>query len=139
MQAHVHSSFRDESPARRVSLDEFQPRDSGRPAASPRKMATVSADSAPSNARRVLWYLTFFGFAINYMVRININITIVDMIVAKPSVQQQQLQLDLANGSGVTDLTRLPDESTVGDPIRVPFSLERLLLDRMGVSVLIIV
>lgn len=33
-------------------------------------------------ARTVLWYLTFVGFAVNYMLRININITIVDMIRA---------------------------------------------------------
>lgn len=31
-------------------------------------------------ARTVLWYLTFIGFAMNYMIRININIAIVDMI-----------------------------------------------------------
>lgn len=31
-------------------------------------------------ARSVLWYLTFIGFAMNYMIRININIAIVDMI-----------------------------------------------------------
>ena len=31
-------------------------------------------------ARTVLWYLTFFGFAINYIVRINAAIAIVDMI-----------------------------------------------------------
>ena len=31
-------------------------------------------------ARTVLWYLTFFGFAINYILRINASIAIVDMI-----------------------------------------------------------
>ncbi|KAK3927977.1 Vesicular glutamate transporter 2 [Frankliniella fusca] len=31
-------------------------------------------------ARRVLWWLVFFGFAVNYMVRININIAIVGMV-----------------------------------------------------------
>lgn len=36
-------------------------------------------------ARTVLWYLAFVGFAVNYMMRININITIVDMIRASPS------------------------------------------------------
>lgn len=30
--------------------------------------------------RTVLWYLTFWGFAINYMFRMNINIAIVSMI-----------------------------------------------------------
>nr|CAD7590884.1 unnamed protein product [Timema genevievae] len=32
------------------------------------------------SARDVLWYVVFFGFAINYMVRININIAIVSMV-----------------------------------------------------------
>jgi hypothetical protein len=31
-------------------------------------------------ARRVLWLLVFFGFAVNYMIRININIAIVGMV-----------------------------------------------------------
>lgn len=31
-------------------------------------------------ARTVLWYLTFVGFAVNYMIRINTSISIVDMI-----------------------------------------------------------
>lgn len=31
-------------------------------------------------ARTVLWYLAFVGFAVNYMLRINLNITIVDMV-----------------------------------------------------------
>jgi hypothetical protein len=28
----------------------------------------------------VLWFLVFFGFAVNYMIRINMNIAIVDMV-----------------------------------------------------------
>ncbi|XP_061393381.1 sialin-like, partial [Musca vetustissima] len=32
-------------------------------------------------ARTVLWYLVFFGFALNYMIRINLNIAIVEMVV----------------------------------------------------------
>lgn len=31
-------------------------------------------------ARDTLWLLTFFGFGVNYMLRININIAIVDMV-----------------------------------------------------------
>lgn len=31
-------------------------------------------------SRRVLWLLVFFGFAVNYMIRININIAIVGMV-----------------------------------------------------------
>lgn len=35
------------------------------------------------SARNVLWYLVFFGFAVNYMIRINLNIAIVAMIQPK--------------------------------------------------------
>ena len=31
-------------------------------------------------SRSILWYLVFVGFSVNYMIRININIAIVDMI-----------------------------------------------------------
>jgi Na(+)-dependent inorganic phosphate cotransporter len=35
-------------------------------------------------ARNVLWYLVFFGFAVNYMLRTNLNIAIVSMVKARP-------------------------------------------------------
>lgn len=35
------------------------------------------------SCRQVLWYLAFVGFAVNYMIRINLNIAIVDMIQSK--------------------------------------------------------
>jgi hypothetical protein len=37
-------------------------------------------DEVGIKARSVLWYLSFIGFAMNYMIRINVNIAIVDMI-----------------------------------------------------------
>uniref|UniRef100_A0A1I8NQV3 Major facilitator superfamily (MFS) profile domain-containing protein n=1 Tax=Stomoxys calcitrans TaxID=35570 RepID=A0A1I8NQV3_STOCA len=36
-------------------------------------------------ARSVLWYLVFIGFAVNYMIRINLNITIVEMVTSSKS------------------------------------------------------
>ncbi|KAJ8919873.1 hypothetical protein NQ315_006402 [Exocentrus adspersus] len=36
------------------------------------------------SARDVLWYLVFIGFAVNYMVRINLNIAIVSMVATRP-------------------------------------------------------
>ncbi|XP_019867704.1 sialin [Aethina tumida] len=36
------------------------------------------------SARNVLWYLVFTGFAVNYMIRINLNIALVSMISARP-------------------------------------------------------
>lgn len=41
---------------------------------------TVNEDNIGVKARTVLWYLTFVGFAVNYMIRINASISIVDMI-----------------------------------------------------------
>jgi hypothetical protein len=37
------------------------------------------------NTRTVLWWMVFTGFAINYMVRININIAIVSMVRGRVS------------------------------------------------------
>lgn len=36
------------------------------------------------NSRNVLWILVFSGFAVNYMVRINLNIAIVSMVKQRP-------------------------------------------------------
>ncbi|KAJ8981707.1 hypothetical protein NQ317_017751 [Molorchus minor] len=36
------------------------------------------------SARDVLWYLVFIGFAVNYMIRINLNIAIVSMVKLRP-------------------------------------------------------
>lgn len=33
------------------------------------------------SCRTVLWYVTFFGFIVNYMLRINMNIAIVEMVI----------------------------------------------------------
>lgn len=37
------------------------------------------------NCRTVLWYVTFVGFMVNYMLRINMNIAIVEMVARKPT------------------------------------------------------
>lgn len=52
-------------------------------------------------ARTVLWYLAFFGFAVNYMIRINLNITIVEMVISKTKKFQSvgELSNDLANNN----------------------------------------
>lgn len=41
-------------------------------------------------ARDTLWLLTFFGFGVNYMLRININIAIVDMVKRRPVNQESK-------------------------------------------------
>ncbi|KAI8123658.1 hypothetical protein FF38_12474 [Lucilia cuprina] len=67
-------------------------------------------------ARTVLWYLTFVGFAVNYMIRINLNITIVEMVVTggKSLKQPETLSNDativtVLNGSKL--LTHIDDNN----------------------------
>lgn len=92
-------------------------------------------------ARSVLWYLTFFGFAINYIVRINASIAIVDMI----DVNYKK--------TSTTNRTVVTSECLVGINFTTPelsneainlaenlkyVSLERRLLDFLGVSQVLI-
>ncbi|XP_076222681.1 sialin-like [Nomia melanderi] len=47
------------------------------------------------SCRDVLWYLVFCGFAINYMLRINLNLTIVAMVLPHPkNVSTSQCELE---------------------------------------------
>ncbi|XP_049852948.1 sialin-like [Schistocerca gregaria] len=45
----------------------------------------MASEGCSINARTVLWYLIFIGTAVNYMIRTNINIAIVDMVMRRPS------------------------------------------------------
>lgn len=101
-------------------------------AASVEKERTVGVKS-----RTVLWYLTFFGFAINYIIRINASITIVDMIDANfkrssnnTIVTSECIKIVKNNLSSSPELN---NEINLGDDERY-VSLERRLLDRLGVS-----
>lgn len=38
------------------------------------------SDKVPIKQRRILWYLVFAGFSVNYMIRCNLNIAIIDMV-----------------------------------------------------------
>lgn len=44
----------------------------------------------------MLWYLVFCGFAINYMLRINLNLTIVAMVIPRPKLATNS-QCDIEN------------------------------------------
>ncbi|XP_012173723.2 sialin [Bombus terrestris] len=48
------------------------------------------------SCRDVLWYLVFCGFAINYMLRINLNLTIVAMVIPRPKLATNS-QCDIEN------------------------------------------
>lgn len=67
-------------------------------------------------ARTVLWYMTFIGFIVNYMIRINLNITIVDMIAGKGAITSNETH------KNSTDLAALAE-------MNERFSLERWFLD----------
>ncbi|EDW85863.1 uncharacterized protein Dwil_GK23292 [Drosophila willistoni] len=77
---------------------------------------------AEVKARTVLWYMAFFGFIVNYMLRINLNITIVDMLAEKGKTTPVA-NLSLASSSNATDFVR---------PERL--SLERGILDWAHIS-----
>lgn len=84
-------------------------------------------------ARTVLWYLTFVGFAMNYMIRININIAIVDMISAEHrgtrTVMSECFSLVNATNATYYEVSDA-DVTAKGDKY---ISLERRLLDFIGV------
>lgn len=86
-------------------------------------------------ARTVLWYLTFFGFAINYMIRININIAVVDMISAefkgKSVVMSECVQV--VNASSQT-FYNVSEGHDVIISEKTYISAEKRLLDFIGVS-----
>uniref|UniRef100_A0A182P9F4 Major facilitator superfamily (MFS) profile domain-containing protein n=1 Tax=Anopheles epiroticus TaxID=199890 RepID=A0A182P9F4_9DIPT len=68
------------------------------------------------SARSTLWYLVFVGFAVNYMIRINTNITIVAMIKQSEAEFVGEVKVDYAcyvpAGNGTGELTT----STQGGP-----------------------
>lgn len=79
-------------------------------------------------ARTILWYLTFSGFAINFMLRININIAIVDMIShefkGQPVAMSECIQLNNSSFDSTFNLSNV--EKTF-------VSLERQFLDAFKV------
>lgn len=83
-------------------------------------------------ARTVLWYLAFTGFAINYMIRINVNITIVDMV--QPLQQQTSTsnigsECLLANQSSTLSAVAADNQPSVTASAKLPtFTPESWLL-----------
>lgn len=103
------------------------------------------------SARNVLWCLTFIGFAINYMIRINMNITIVDMIV--PAAKTILINNKTTDRLEPECYVRIPINQSLflhsiemdntseaiavawrNETQRQRFSFERVFLDWMGVS-----
>lgn len=83
-------------------------------------------------ARSVLWYLTFVGFAMNYMIRININIAIVDMISVEHRGSKSVLMSECFSVENSTNATFY--DVVDGEVNKQSYvSLEKRLLDYFGV------
>lgn len=85
-------------------------------------------------ARTVLWYLTFVGFAMNYMIRINVNIAIVDMIGSE--FKARKIDMSECFSSSIVNVTNstfyhVHQDDFAGEEKYK--SLERRLLDFIGV------
>lgn len=106
-----------------------------------------------TNARTVLWYLVFLGFAVNYMLRININIAIVDMNSVKKTTNNNHhrsecfanvdhINIGDANANGTvlsllkTNLTESKKYliSELG-PNEITYSTEQSILNYFDVSI----
>jgi hypothetical protein len=46
--------------------------------------------------RTILWFLVFIGFSVNYMIRININIALIDMLHKRPSPNRSAVSVECA-------------------------------------------
>lgn len=90
-------------------------------------------------SRTVLWYLTFSGFAINYIIRINVPIAIVEMIdlnYKKTSANKTIISSECiiqANQSVMSEI-RKPDNASNFLVDEKYVSMERRLLNYLGVS-----
>uniref|UniRef100_A0A1A9ZV60 Major facilitator superfamily (MFS) profile domain-containing protein n=1 Tax=Glossina pallidipes TaxID=7398 RepID=A0A1A9ZV60_GLOPL len=78
-------------------------------------------------ARTVLWYLVFMGFAVNYMIRINLNITIVEMITTKRAATPVLKITRAANENNGTATNQLLTHYTAKQNSK--FSFEKHLLN----------
>lgn len=94
------------------------------------------SDDVKIKQRTILWYLVFAGFSVNYMIRININISIVDMIdenfrkiTNNTLVDSECIDISSRNFSNNPESS---SNFTQTEDKRFP-SLERMLLDVLGV------
>lgn len=88
-------------------------------------------------ARTVLWYLTFVGFALNYMLRINTNITIVDMV--KPRKSSTNNSVNVTKCHEVPEYHNLTSQLFNGSSEEylrnyTTFTIERAFLDKFEID-----
>lgn len=91
------------------------------------------------NARTVLWYFSFVGFAINYMLRVNINIAITEMVSVNASTSTGHLSECVAEGFSNGNATAAHSNftSSIIEDISsraLSYTWEQHILDYFGVS-----
>lgn len=97
------------------------------------------------NARTVLWYLSFFGFATNYMLRVTINIGITEMNAMEKNVSNNHVAecvaLDMSRhnftdssmvASGALSSPRITKDMV--SALVSSMAIEQRFLDALGVS-----
>lgn len=74
-----------------------------------------SCDKTKSiNCRTILWYLSFFGFMVNYMYRININIAIVGMVAVSKTINHTAAQAACSADLPTSNITiNISDTATI--------------------------
>lgn len=98
--------------------------------ASHKKLSKIS-----SKCRTQLWYIVFFGFAIDFMSRININIAIVDMIASKNVANLNNTINDYECYTVLEDTKEFSNLSS--NEKKYGFSLERYMLDFFKVETIV--
>lgn len=93
----------------------------------------IEKEGVAVKARLGLWYLTFSGFAVNYIVQMNFSMAIVDMI--DTNYKETLSNKTLATSECITDSDLILLTAAGDFDFREKSqSLERLLLDFFGVS-----
>lgn len=110
----------------------------------PEDFVNEFSDEVRIKQRSILWYLVFIGFSVNYMIRININISIVDMIdknLRKSSNVIASECFEITHESSLDSLTEVQKNSSnytnAAESKRFP-TLERKILDALGVKFVLI-
>lgn len=88
------------------------------------------------NARTVLWYFSFVGFAINYMLRVNINIAITEMIISASTATHSTINSECVADSFVNETISNGTSALINAIATQPIELswEQNLLGYFGVS-----
>lgn len=86
--------------------------------------------------RKILWYLVFAGFSVNYMIRCNLNIAIIDMV--DPS-HLKKIGASKVVSECFDDAESLNENENVANSTQShsrvsSFSFERYLLEFLSVS-----